>query len=105
MATQLTDAVVAKMKADFPALAINQIAGKYGVSWYVANRAVRGNGPRVLHAGKKRAHPPKVRPGYSQLNGAGDTVTIPRRLLEALVSSLSAEIRAALKAALREGGE
>src|SRR5712691_8152409 len=47
---RLTDVVVQKMRSDFPALNVDQIAKKYGVSWPTAKRAL---GIESVKQGKK----------------------------------------------------
>ncbi len=56
MRARLTDVVVQKMRSDFPALNINQIAAKYGVGWITAKNAVAPDAPKAAKKhGKRKA--------------------------------------------------
>jgi hypothetical protein len=57
MAAKLSQGVVDKIKSEFPALNINQIAGKYGVTWARVNSIVA---PSDGAARKKRGRKPRA---------------------------------------------
>jgi len=56
MAIQLSQSQVDKIKADWPALNINQIAGKHGVGWITVKKIVApdGNSTKVHHARRSK---------------------------------------------------
>ncbi len=56
MPAKLSQGVADKMKAEFPALNINQLAAKYGVSWATARQIVNPmKDPPAPKAARRRA--------------------------------------------------
>ncbi len=79
MRARLTLPIVDKMRSEYPALNVDQIAKKYGVSWPTAKKAL---GIESVKVAKKR-----VRPKAAD-NGRGE-IEVVRMHLDDFWSSLS----------------
>lgn len=93
MPVKLGAEVAAKIKADFPALTINQIAQKYGVAWATAHAIVnpqKDGAPagRPKHRGQR-----KVR---ASTNGHALTIELTDKIADSWFVSLTLEEKAAL---------
>ena len=83
MAVKLNQGIVDKIKGEFPALSINQIASKYGVAWATVRNIVSPpNGSPAKKAGHDRAkHAVNGDANVEAIvNAAWDTLSLPEKL-------------------------